>query len=60
MSTDLRQRVIMWLENTRNSGAFIGFEEEYMDFNNLSDTDIQWYWEHRVQYDVESQDNESV
>ena len=56
MNTDLRQKVIMWLENTRSSGEFVGFEEEHIDFDNMSDDDIQWYWDNWVQQDSEDID----
>ena len=46
---EIRQETIEWLENTKESGGFAGgFYEESLNYNNLSDDEIFWYFEEWV------------
>ncbi|WP_019139266.1 hypothetical protein [Peptoniphilus timonensis] len=45
---EIRKETIMWLENTRASGAFENQAENNMNFNDLSDDEIDWYFEEWV------------
>lgn len=45
---EIRRETISWLENTRSSGGFVGFDEEEMNFEELTDDEIYWYFEEWV------------
>lgn len=45
---EIRKETIAWLENTRSSGGFEGFDEDEMNFEELTDDDIYWYFEEWV------------
>lgn len=45
---EIRRETILWLENTRSSGGFEGFDEEEMNFEELTDDEIDWYFEEWV------------
>lgn len=44
MLKSVRLRTIHWLETNQSQGAFDGFEEENIDFNNMNDEVIEWYF----------------
>lgn len=55
---EIRKETIMWLENTRASGGFTGgFYEENLNYNDLSDDEIDWYFEEWVFPDKFNSDN---
>lgn len=41
MLKSVRIRTIHWLEINQSHGAFDGFAEENIDFNNMNDEDIE-------------------
>lgn len=45
---EIRRETILWLENTRSSGGFEAFDEEEMNFEELTDDEIDWYFEEWV------------
>lgn len=47
---EIRKETIMWLKNTRASGGFKNQPqpENNMDFNQLTDNEIGWYFEEWV------------
>lgn len=54
---EIRKETIMWLENTRASGEFANQNEENLNFNDLSDDEIDWYFEEWVFPDKFNSDN---
>lgn len=54
---EIRKETIMWLENTRASGEFANQYEENLNFNDLSDDEIDWYFEEWVFPDKFNSDN---
>ena len=55
---EIRKETIMWLENKRASGGFEGgFYEENLNYDDLSDDEIDWYFEEWVFPDKFNSDN---
>lgn len=44
MTENMKYEVINWLEVNRNNGFFEGYLEDDMDFNELSNEDLEWYY----------------
>lgn len=40
----LRNRTIDWLESNQSNGAFEGFPEADMNFNELSNNELEYYF----------------
>lgn len=49
-----RDETINWLKNSQNNGAFEGFSENKMNFNKLSDKNLEWYFQEWVLPDREN------
>lgn len=45
---EIRKETIMWLENRRASGGFTGFDEEEMNYEELTDDEIDKYFKELV------------
>ncbi len=41
-----RINIIEWLEENKNQGFFDGYTEQYINFSNLSNDDLYWYFEY--------------
>lgn len=44
MNKNVKERTIDWLETTQGLGSFDGFDEENVNFRNMSDEEIEWYF----------------
>ena len=44
MHKEMRDKTINWLNNNRGNGAFDGFHEERMVFEDLSEDELRWYF----------------
>lgn len=44
MNKNVKERTIDWLETTQAHGEFDGFTEENVNFRNMSDEEIEWYF----------------
>lgn len=44
MNKNVKERTIDWLETTQAHGEFDGFDEESVNFRNMSDEAIEWYF----------------
>ncbi len=44
MNKNVKERTIEWLESTQAQGSFDGFDEENVNFRNMDDEEIEWYF----------------
>ena len=44
LSEYAKERTISWLEGMQQNGAFDGFQEQNMEFRNLDDDDLKYYF----------------
>lgn len=44
LSEYAKERTISWLEGMQQGGAFDGFQEQNMEFRNLDDDDLKYYF----------------
>lgn len=44
----MKEKTIAWLENNQQNGAFENQPEDDMDFNVLSEDEINWYYQNWV------------
>lgn len=52
-TNDIREETVLWLNQNQSNGFFEGFPEENMDFEELSDDELQWYYDSWVLPDLE-------